>query len=402
MMLTRGKKQNFITRLTSLPASVKRVSFIVFLYGFGWAVANPFWAIYFKEKLVSYSLTGLALGLMPLFSIVWVLIWGKIIDRFPKNKIIAVILLSYLPFSFLLLSLQTFPQIIIFFIYHSFIASSLWIAFETYLRNHSPRDKAAESFGFYDTLFGLAYVAGPIIGGILFSQFSYGIFIAISAMSLIAFFVALTLPDKDHFSEFELPPRKSIAENFREWWQNHHLRSFTILVGLLSLASSFLAMLLPLLTKDQGAQFWQIGVLMALFAVPALFESFFSTIPFQKNRIIISLAIGAFLFLALTIARDIYLLFIIALLLALSITSVYPLLQGKITTAMPRKLVGSLTSITFALANAAAALGPIIGGFFSDLLGIHSVFFIGFLIFGALIIFLLYSKSFPREIERVE
>jgi MFS family permease len=54
------------------------------------------------------------------------------------------------------------------------------------------------------------------------------------------------------------------------------------------------------------------------------------------------------------------------------------------------------------LANAAAALGPIIGGFFSDLLGIHSVFFIGFLIFGALIIFLLYSKSFPREIERVE
>jgi MFS family permease len=388
------RRENFIQRLASLPASVKRVSFLLFLYAFGWAIAQPFWAIYFKEKLVFYSLTGIALAFMPFLQIFWVLFWGTIIDRFQKRKIMAVMLLLYLPFSFLVLALQNFTQVIIFFIYHSFISTSFWLALETYLRGHSPRDKAAESFGLFDTLWGLAYITGPVIGGLLFTQFSYGIFLSISIMALIAFFVALSLPDHDHNAEYELPPKKTIMEDIKDWWQNVNLRRFTLLVASLSLSTSFLGMLLPLLSKEIGAQAWQIGILVALTAIPSLFESYFSTLALEKKRLITMLSIGAILFLMLTLAKDIYLLFIINIALAISITSVYPVIQGKITTAMPRKIVGPLTSITFAIGSLAAALGPLLGGIVSDLVGIHYVFFVGFAIFAGIILYLLFCKKF--------
>jgi len=388
------RRENFIQRLASLPASVKRVSFLLFLYAFGWAIAQPFWAIYFKEKLVSYSLTGIALAFMPFLQIFWILFWGTIIDRFQKRKIMAVMLLLYLPFSFLVLALQNFAQVIIFFIYHSFISTSFWLALEIYLRGHSPRDKAAESFGLFDTLWGLAYITGPIIGGLLFTQFSYGIFLSISIMALIAFFVALSLPDHDHNAEYELPPKKTIMEDIKDWWQNVNLRRFTLLVASLSLATSFLGMLLPLLSKEIGAQAWQIGILVALTAIPSLFESYFSTLALEKKRLITMLSIGAILFLMLTLAKDIYLLFIINIALAISITSVYPVIQGKITTAMPRKIVGPLTSITFAISSLAGALGPLLGGIVSDLVGIHYVFLVGFGIFAGIILYLLFCKKF--------
>jgi len=62
---------------------------------------------------------------------------------------------------------------------------------------------------------------------------------------------------------------------------------------------------------------------------------------------------------------------------------------------MPKKKIGELSSIAFAIRSMAAGLGPIAAGFVSDSLGLNYVFLFTFIIFLALVFFVgvLFKKS---------
>jgi len=382
----------FPSTIIKLPKRIKFISGIVFLYSFGWAIVGPFWPLYFQSKLPNLSQVGLLLSILPFLSIFWVLLWGNLIDRLSKRKLIAVMLLLYFPFSFILLALSQFWQFAVFFVYHSFIATTLWFAMETYLRRHSPKEKEATSIGLFDSMWAVANILGPVLGGLLFIMLKFNSFYAISLFAFLTFVLALFLPDR--LSEQKPPrPKLMFVSEIKEYFQKKELYQLGLMLASFNAAGAFLGMLYPILLKSVGASPIQIGLAWAILSIPVIFEGFFSTLSRTKRGIVITLASAGFLFLALAIFRQVALLFLITFAISLLLASVIPFLQGRVTTLMPKPIMGELTSVNYALIQFGAALGPLLGGFLADLLGIHFVFIGGFLIYAAIVTFLISSKT---------
>jgi len=96
---------------------------------------------------------------------------------------------------------------------------------------------------------------------------------------------------------------------------------------------------------------------------------------------------SALIFLAMFFTTSINLIFVLALLLGISFSAAYPIIQGHHTQFMPRKDRGELSAIVFSSKNLAAALSPLVAGFIADAFGLNYVFLMGFIIFVGLVLF---------------
>jgi len=141
----------FPGELAKLPKSVKIISLVVFIYYLGWGIAEPFLPIYFKQIFENYTSVGFVTGLLYILSLLWTLPIGDLTDKISKKKFIGLILFLYAPIGPLLLVLKNFFDFVLFRVYHSFLASSLWTCSEAYVREHSPKNKTAEAIGLFDT-----------------------------------------------------------------------------------------------------------------------------------------------------------------------------------------------------------------------------------------------------------
>lgn len=375
------KPVKFTKEMMSLPKNVKLISLIMLIYYLGWGISETFTNIYFKEILGSYTKLGIVAALLPFFGIIWALTAATFEDKVKKNRIISAILLLYLPMSFIILSLRRFSGFVAFRFYHAFLATNLWLSSETFLRKYSPKTKKAESIGMFDSAYGISLIVGPILGGILITKYSYSIFYTISFFAFIAFLVSLKLNDKIHINK-KLPVQKiNIKQELKDFYSNKKLFRIVTFHFFLVMASSFIAMLLPLFYKDIGANFYQIGFLASLFYFPQVFESYFSTFNNKRKVFLSSLFLASILFIALFFTKSIYILLVITFLLGLALSAISPIIQGKAAGYMPKKKVGELYSVQFSVMHLANTIGPVVAGIVADGYGLRYIFIIAAVIF---------------------
>lgn len=378
---------NFPKNLYTLPRSVKILSFVIFVYYLGWGIAIPFLPLYFKDVLGTYTKVGLATAFLPLFQVIWSLVLGKIEDNFPKKFILTFILFLYLPLSYLLLILKTFVHFFWFRIYHSFLASSFWLTSEAYARQHSPQDKTAESIGLFNSSWGLSVVLGTAVSGFLFLIFRFSIFWFISIFALLAMILTLFLPDKrkNRFHKITL------SQEICDFLKNKNLTKLALFLSFTFFCTGFLEIILPLFLKNLGASFVLIGLIVALFYLPLIFESYFSTFENKKLLAILALVSSPIIFLSLYFVSSFPLIFLFSFLIALCFSAIHPIFSGRLTNLMSKRKIGELTSVLFALKSLSLALSLIFAGIISDLFGLRYVFLIGF--FGFLILLASALKS---------
>ncbi|MEW6062794.1 MAG: MFS transporter [Nanoarchaeota archaeon] len=395
------KKFRFVKEMYSLPTSIKLISLVMFIYYIGWGIATPYFPLFLKEVLGSYTAVGLVTGLLPLFSILVYLFIGPLCDRVSKRKVVSLMLLLYLPYSFVLLGLKSIISFVYFRVYHAFIATSLWTASDSYLREHSSKGKGAEAIGMYDSFYTFSLVIGPIIGAFLFMLYGYNIFYAISAFALLAFFVSLRLHAKrgkrlfsgirdmlrDHF----------IKREFSDFMANKELVRISLFVFLFYLGTSIIGMTVPLFLRSIDVDFFQIGLAIALFNVPWVFESYFSTAKNKRKNILLGIFFAIVLLFTMFFAKDLRTIAVILFLLGMCNAAVLPIIQGRITELMPKKEIGELVGVNNSIWNIATGFGPLFAGIFADKFGLQPLFLVLAFLFLALLLIAHSSKSFYFE-----
>lgn len=379
-MLRKHRPKLRLTReMLSLPKQVKTISILVFVYSLGWAMVEPFLYIYLKEIFGSYTSVGIIVSLLFLFSIIFSLLIGPIVNRVSQKIMIIFTLALYLPLSYFLLNLKTFFEFALLRVYNSFTASSLWSSMEGYLRENADRKKIFEAFGLFDTMISLAYVAGPILGALLLVKYGFSMFYVISICSFLSIFVALTLKErkKEGFIQgMEDVVRKDriVWKEIRDFLRDKKLVRIEILEFVYVFATAGIGMVLPLFLKEQNASYLEIGIIASLYYLPWISESYFSIL---KNRYVImrnALLVGTALLIFIFLTNSMYSLFLLVFLLFTALTAVGTFLRGMITKCMPRKEIGELSGVDLSIKNLAAGTGLIVAGIISDGLGLKYVF----------------------------
>ena len=396
----------FTKEMLRLPSSIKLLSFVIFVYYLGWGIVTPYFPLYLKTLFKDYTTIGLITGMLPLIAIFTYLILGPLIDRISKKKVITLSLLLYAPFSIILLGMSTVLQFFYFRIYHAIIASSLWISSDSYLREHAPKNRKSESIGLFDSFYTLSLVIGPIIGAFLIIRYSFNILYAISIFAFLAFLFSFLLHDKKGMSLSKGLKAVFVKDHFikkelSDFWSNKMLVKFSLFMFLFYFATSFIGLVIPLILQSFGTDLFKIGLLSALFNLPLISESYFSTLKKKKTSVIFGLLFAAALSLLMFMSKDVFIFGILIFLLGLSIVAVIPIIQGRLTELMPKKEIGELVGVNSSIWNIASGFGPIVGGIIADKLGLNYTFLLAFIIFSVLLLIAVLSKSFYFKEEKI-
>ncbi len=350
-----------LKEIKNLPHSIKLLSFLMFVYNLGWGIVIPFLPLYYKEILKTYTATGIIIGLLPLLKIFWDFPIGLSLDRVSKRTALRYVLILYFPLSYILLSLRTLFGFIYFRIYHSFLASFLWLSSQTYLRANSPKEKETISFAFFDSLSNFSLILGPFLGACLIYKYGFSILWAISFFAFLSFLISFFLP-----KEKKVSPKPA-------FFYNKKFLKVCFFLFLFILASSSLGMLLPLFLNYLGASYFQIGLFYGFFSFPSLFEFYFGNLKEKKKLIRLALISGAFLFSLMYFFKNVYLLSLIVFLLSFCITAIIPHLQGRLTTLMPFEKIGSFSAVANIFIHLGGFIGPFLAGVISDFFGLRYV-----------------------------
>ncbi|MEM1534909.1 MAG: MFS transporter [Candidatus Pacearchaeota archaeon] len=369
-----------------LPRAIKYAFIILFIYYLGWGIWVAFEPIYLKRIVGSYTHIGLIVMTFNFLALFFSLFLGTILDKINKKKSIRFWLLFYLPFSYIFSKIKALSHFLLFKAYHGIIATGLWISGEAYVRQHSPKKKAIESMALYDLSTILAVVIGGFIGAWLIYKIGFNIFYAISAFAFLALITSGILPDHGRWKVKHIHPLKGLKKELKDLRKNKSLRRLSAFLFVYVFVLATMPLVLPLFLNHIGAKLWQIGIIYAISQVPFLFEGFFGLAKRKKAIISSSLLIGSALFLAMAFVKNILAIFLLSLAISICFSAISPIINGKLTEAMPRQKRGELTATLGALRYLSISLSSLFSGFISDLLGLHYVFLLNFVLFGLLFI----------------
>jgi len=366
--------------MRSLSKPVKLMSLLFLVYVLGWGMANPFLPLYFNDILGNFVAVGLVMGLLPLFSVVWALLFGGFIDRIPKRTVIITMLVLYLPLSYFLLSLKTLSHFVYFRIYHAFNATGLWVSSDAYVRKHSQKGKEAEAIALWDVGAGIATIIGAASGGLLLKHLGFSYLWVISLFAAIALVISLFLPDHEKTKTIKIR-WDFLLKELKDFFAHRRLVIISVFDFFYIFAVSFVMMILPLFLLEIGASFIEIGLITALFFTPLLAEPYFSTFERKDLVVLVSTLCASALFLAMFYLQNVLAVFAASTILGLFLAAIKPITGGHKTKLMPKKEIGELSAIIFAIKGLAGGVGPIVAGVIAQWLGLRYVFLLGFVIF---------------------
>lgn len=375
----------------NLPKSIKIASLVFFIYNLGWGIVTAYYAIYLKNVLKTYYNIGYIIAIYHLTCIITSLIFGILLDKINKRKIIRLILIFYFPFSYIFLKISTLTHFLFFVIYHGFIATSLWVSGEAYIRKHSPKNRTIESIAFFDLAYFISLIIGCFFGAFLIKFFKFNIFYSISFFAFLAFLFATILPDQEKLM-FKINIFKEIKKEIKDIKKNKKLKKLSFILFLFIFIQGAISLIMPLFLNHLGVNLFQIGIIIAISYLPFLCEGFFALLKNRKRILIVAFLFLIFTFSLLFFIKDIVLIFIINFLVSISFSAIMPILSGKITETMPKQKRGELSSFIFIVRNAGFGISGFINGFIAHNLGLNYVFAFSSLISIAILYLIIKTK----------
>jgi len=174
-------------------SSLSLIFLVVFvdLLGFGILIPIlPTFAV--KSLLLPESVIGVVLAVYSLVQFIFNPIFGSLSDKYGRRKIILITLLlnasGYIIFAFT----HSFLMLLISRVVAGIGGSSIGVA-QAYIADVTTKENRSKGMGLIGVAFGLGFVFGPIIGGLL-SQFGYMVTgFAAAGFSFLAFSFSLFL-----------------------------------------------------------------------------------------------------------------------------------------------------------------------------------------------------------------
>ncbi|MCS7229432.1 MAG: MFS transporter [Candidatus Kryptonium sp.] len=357
---------------------------LIDLIGFGIVIPLlPFYALNFGAK--SHQI-GLLVSTFSLMQFIFNPIWGRISDKIGRRPVILISVfgsfVSYLIFAF---------------------ANSLWLLFisrmlaglmganiataQAYIADITPSNERAKWMGVVGAGFGIGFVVGPFLGGIL-SKFGYNvpIFFA-SGLSLLNFILAY---------KFLLEPQKhksktdglNFSNSISQILQDKVLLFLYFTFFIITFGISINYVVFPLFTKDMfgfdashnGLLFGYVGMIGVLtqgYLIGKL------TKKFKEEKILITgtflMAIGL---LGMTFSSHFFEFLIFATFFTFGSGITTPSVLSLISMQAGTEIQGMTLGLGQSLSSLARVFGPSTGGFFYGNFGQKSPFALGALAMG--------------------
>ena len=235
------------------------------------------------------------------------------------------------------------------------------------LRSVVPVRQLPDAAGIQQGRNAVVVVAGPPLGGVLFSIGRAVPFIA-DAVSY-AFSIVSLLLMRTPFQEAREAAREGlrsrVAEGFRFLWREPFVRTTTFLYGLTNFIGTGLLLAIVVVGDRQGLTGGQIGLLLAGFGACLLAGSLLSPLARRllPTRAILLLELWTWLGCAVfVIWPDAYVLAAAMLVSAVAIPITDSVVIGHRLAITPDRLVGRVESVRAGLAQLITPLGPLVAG----------------------------------------
>jgi len=358
--------------------------------GVAYGAHAPLVPVFAKEDLgASYfdiGIIGMANYVPYMFAPAFV---GLLLDRFNKGSIlsagIAIGMLSVFLLAFTNNVLDVMLVRALTGIAHAF----LWPPAEAIVATVASPEKRVQAISKFTMAWVAGYMAGPLIGAVLFESFGFRIlFEYSSAMMIVALAAALMLIK---YGKGAYQEKFSINDVFTIIKINPKIGT---LVMYYSAAFGIVLTIFPAYLKDNTINEFSIGVLFFIFGLSRLF-----TLPFthkfaMRERTSIFVATQAIAF-AMLIAYSLttFSFFSLSLILfGFAFSLYFPITLSLITRNVPGRMVGTSVGAYETVFGIGWAIGPIISGIAADAFG-SNIPYISMFIIGIILPVLILSKS---------
>lgn len=151
-----------------------------------------------KVLHIDEAYIGILIGIYSLMQFIFTPVWGSLSDIYGRKPILVMSLTgNVISYSIMFLVLSgVFPNVYLLVISRAFagIFSANLSAAQAVISDITTKEERAKGMGILGAAFGLGFVFGPALGGILSQNFGYGLPIALSGMfSLTALIFAMTI-----------------------------------------------------------------------------------------------------------------------------------------------------------------------------------------------------------------
>jgi len=323
-------------------------------------------------------LLGLTLGAFPIFQFFGSPLLGGLSDKFGRKKILGLSLFgTFLGYVLMVvgINLQNFYLILLSRIIDGFTGGNISVATSAISDISKPEEKT-KNFGILGAIFGICFVMGPFLGGVLSDKTvheSFSLttpFIVSAALSfinllLVSFVFKETLTKK-------IEKKVSLASGLRnlkaaflsEKYQSLFISVFLLFCGFSFFTTFFQAFLVQKFSfteREIGILFAYIGLWIAF--TQGLLVRFIPKKFKPINVIFVCASVLAISIYALTIPNDKTILYFILPIVAISNGFIGPNLQTIISNSADQSAQGEIFGINQSVQALGSAAAPLISGF---------------------------------------
>ncbi len=346
---------------------------IVFIDLLGFGIILPLLPFIAKKYLASPLTIGILTATYSFFQFIFTPILGRLSDRYGRKKILIISQLGSMIGYLILAFANNLPLIFLSRVIDGVTGGNISIA-QAYIADVTTKENRAKGMGLIGAAFGLGFIFGPAIGGVL-SKISY------SAPAFLAAFVSLlTIFTTYFFLKETVDVEKATHskktslnwQNIKKVLVNPSLNLLILAFFLVNLSFSSFQGIFPLYSEkkfgfgptENGWIFTYIGILVVIIQIrlmPFLVSKFKEKKVMKAGLFLLSL--GLFL---LPLSKNIFLLGLFLTLLPFGNGLFNPTIQALASEEVGKLEYGEVLGIMQAFGSVGRILGPIIAGeFFS-------------------------------------
>ncbi len=272
------RKLHYLFNSQGIPAGVKVLTFSTSVRWFGWGFAEALLPVFIFSFSKNFAEAGLLRSSYEIGLILALPLIGLAADRVRASSLILIGLFMYffIGASYLLAGATG----LVIFVVLARLTNGVAFAFDsvgrsTYFRRHSPPDKIATVFGYFDTVANFWWIIAALIGIILIRYFSIPtLLFMVTPTAMLAFLIVWKFRKKDKelvhpVPQEEIASHSALVRLFGQWsWP---LRSLIILNFFIACASAIVVFFLPIEAYNEGANLGLIALFGIVAAVPSVF-----------------------------------------------------------------------------------------------------------------------------------
>jgi MFS transporter, DHA1 family, tetracycline resistance protein len=311
---------------------------------------------------------GLLVSLYAVMQFFCAPVLGALSDRFGRRPVILLALLG-LGCDYILLS---FAPSIWWLVVGRIVAGAFGATFTpagAYIADVSPPEKRAANFGLIGVAFGLGFIAGPALGGLLGERGLHLPFMVCAGLTFVNFLFGLLVMPESLRPENRRPLQFRQMNPFgalRAVWRYRSVAAIVPVFAAAQLAQQGLQTVwVPYTTYRYGWSVAGVGLSLAIVGLLSAFSQGALVGPLvgrfgEKKTLLSSLVVAVVGMLLFGLASEGWMMYAVTALYCLGLGLLNPSVQGLMSRAVPANEQGLLQGAMTSVMTAAAIVGPLI------------------------------------------